>query len=95
MSFKSMMEDDLPAFYNALGDDAIITIGGVSKGIKVMPADELMVEYQGYPMKKALPSTVEGVKKGDMLEVDGTTYTIHSAKLNKDKSEMFLGLSDD
>lgn len=90
-----MMAVHMSDIYETLGVPAIITISGVPSDIYVRCLDSFHIETVSFAKFKALASDVEGIDKGDTLEVDGATYTIHSLKPSEDRQEIYIGVDDD
>lgn len=93
MNFSEMVAGDLPSIYAATGDDATVSIGGLDPvSIKVVPDDDMLVEYVEFSVFRAMASAVEGVADGDVLTINGTEKTILSVKSSDDGLEMYIGV---
>ncbi|WP_416768521.1 hypothetical protein ACM66T_10220 [Sulfurimonas sp. ST-25] len=93
MSFMDMAAGDLDAFYETLGDDASVSIGGGEPfAVKVIPDDDMLVEYAEFDIYRVIASKVPGIDTGDTLTIGTVDKTIRSAKPSRDGSEIYVGV---
>lgn len=83
------MTSDLPVFYEAFGETAVVTISDVSTAVLTIEFDDEIYAGNGN-IYRFIATDVAGIKEGDSVEINGLLHKVNS--LNAVGGEMLVGV---
>jgi len=90
VSFKEMVQNDLPLLYTALGDPAVFSRSGLT--VYLIPEEDFDIEHVEYKKFKAIISDVDGIAEGDTFTMDGVALEVRNFNPSDDGLEMYIGV---